>query len=88
MFADDLAQVRGDDRADIHHRVAERLRVLPAARLDPYRLEPEGRVARLQPLDVRGDLPGIDREFPVRQHLALSNRNTLHAQRDSCRAAG
>jgi hypothetical protein len=72
MCLDHIAQVRGDHGAGVHHRVAQRLRVLALGGLDPHGLHAEGRIARLDARGLAEHAPRIDRELAIGIHQAIS----------------
>lgn len=60
-----LIQVSGDHCARIHHGVAQRLRLVALAGLDPYRLQAEGRVLAGDAVEAAEYLAGVDRQLAI-----------------------
>ena len=81
-----MAQVGGDDGTGVHHRVAQALRLIAPRLLDPNRVQTERRVLGRRARHGAGDLPRIDGQLAVGEHLGLSDRRSQNGDAIGIRA--
>jgi hypothetical protein len=72
LVLEHLAEVRGNHRAAVDHRVALGLRIVALRGIDPHGVETKGGILGGDALEFAEDLPGIDRQLPTGKHLALA----------------
>lgn len=75
-----LVQVSGDHGARIHHGVAQRLRLVALAGLDPYRLQAEGRVLAGDAVEAAEYLAGVDRQLAIGIDLRFGHADPHQGQ--------
>ena len=64
--------MRRQYRATVYNRETQCLGLIPFGKLDPYRVQPKGGILYRYPGQLPLQLPGVNRQFFARIHLALA----------------
>ena len=76
MLLEKMAEMGGDDRAGVHHGIAQGLRFILEGGIDPHGFQPEGRIPGVNSFQHAIHLPWVDGQLPVRIHLRFTNGDT------------